>query len=164
MFRYTILVSIIATNVCLANPNTTTGAKTPPGLAAIVGTFDCVTHGSDGVVWHFHSVNHAWGSWVRADTTFAPQNGQPADTASTFVGFDAAAKRWNIISIDTDGSYYTRYSTSRAFDGSHWVDGYPADGAKAHIRAQGGRQYVFELISPGQDGHGQTSTTTCTRV
>lgn len=158
------VLSLGAAGICLARSGIGAVPTSPPELAAIVGTFNCTTHDSAGAVWHFHSVNKAWGKWVRADTTFPPQHGQPADTASTFVGFDAQTQRWNIVSIDTDGSYYTRYSTSKTFDGSHWLDGYPADGAKALIRVQGRQQYTFELMSPGKKGRIETSDTTCKRA
>jgi hypothetical protein len=164
MLRRTMLTSVILASACFASPDISVSAAPAVGLAAIIGTFSCVTHDDGGGVWRFHSSNHAWGAWVRADTSFAPQNGQPADTASTFVGFDATAKRWNIISIDADGSYYTRYSSSRVFDGSHWSDGYPADGAKAVIRVRGNRQYTFELVTSVKNGHAETAETVCTRI
>jgi hypothetical protein len=163
MLRRVLLVSIVGASACFASPDVGAGVKLAPGLSSIVGTFDCVTHASGGVVWRFHSVNRAWGAWVRADTTFAPQNNQPGDIASTFVGYDAQAKRWNIISIDTDGSYYTRYSRSGAFDGSQWADGDPADGGKAVIRVHGGEQYTFELVVR-RNGRDETSVTVCTRA
>lgn len=105
-----------------------------------------------------------WGAWLRADTTFAPQNGQPKDVAQTFVGFDSAAKRWNIVSIDADGSYYTRYSTSREFDGSHWADGYPADGGRAVIGTPNPRQYTFDFTGRPSNGRTDVSHTVCTRL
>lgn len=160
MCQRVLFVSILAASACLASSNVSADAATPSGLEAIVGTFNCVTHESGGTVWHFHSVNRAWGAWVRVETSFAPQNGQPADSASVFVGFDAKAKQWNIISADIDGSYYTRSSRSRAFDGSHWVDRYPADGAKAVVGLRGKQQYTFDLVSTGA----KSSHTVCTRV
>jgi len=104
-----------------------------------------------------------WGAWLRADTAFAPQNGQPKDVAQTFVGFDSGTKRWNIVSIDADGSYYTRYSGSRAFNGSHWVDGYPADGGSAVIGTPNPRQYTFDFTGRPAKGHQDVSHTVCTR-
>lgn len=164
MWQRVLLLSLLTASACLANLEVSADTVTPPGLDAIVGTFDCVTHESSGTVWRFHSVNRAWGPWVRVNTTFAPQNGQPADSASVFVGFDAKAKQWNIIAIDIDGSYYTRSSASKAFDGSHWVDVYPADGAKAIVGLRGKRQYTFDLVTAGPKGHAPTSHTLCTRV
>jgi hypothetical protein len=135
----------------------------PSKVAGIVGSFECVTHGSDGLTWRFRSVNQPWGSWVRADTTFAPQNGRPRDTGSTFVGFDNDAKRWNIIAIDSGGSYYTRYSKSPSFNGSHWIDGYPADGARATIGVTAAG-YTFDLATPPERGRSGWSHTVCARA
>ncbi|HZT03216.1 MAG TPA: hypothetical protein VFA39_13215 [Steroidobacteraceae bacterium] len=164
MCQRVVFALILAASACVANFSTASAATTTPSeLEAIVGTFNCVTHASGGAIWRFHSVNRAWRGWVRADTTFAPQNGQPADAAFTFVGFDSNTKQWNIVSVDNDGSYYTRSSKSKSFDGSHWVDGYPADGARAVIRLRGKRQYTFDLASPGPKGRAETSNTVCTR-
>lgn len=164
MRQRVLFVSILAASASLANSDVRANPATPPGLEAIVGTFNCVTHESGGTIWHFHSVNQAWGAWVHVETTFAAQNGQPADEASVLVGFDAKAKQWNIISADSDGSYYTRSSRSQAFDGSHWVDRYPADGAKAVVALRGKRQYTFDLVSARTNGRAESSHTVCTRV
>jgi len=139
-------------------------APAQQGVRAIVGTYDCITHDSSGKTWRFRSVNTMWGAWLRAATTFAPQNGRPKDVGQTFVGFDSSAKRWNIVSLDADGSYYTRYSGSRAFTGSGWVDGYPADGGKAVIGMPSPRQYAFDFTGPGTNGHPDISHTICTRL
>jgi hypothetical protein len=155
------LVSLIAAIGLFGIPHAVRSA--PSKVAPIVGSFDCVTHGSNGLTWRFRSVNQPWGSWVRADTTFAPQNGRPRDTGSTFVGFDDDAKQWNIIAIDTAGSYYTRYSKSPSFNGSHWIDGYPADGARATI-ALTATGYTFDLTTPLEHGSSGWSRTACTRA
>jgi hypothetical protein len=75
------------------------------------------------------------------------------------LGFDAATKRWNIVSMSSDGSYYTRYSVSQALDGSRWRDGYPDDGGRAVITTPNPLQYVFDFTSRGSH-----SRTTCTRT
>lgn len=133
----------------------------PPSATSIVGTFNCLTRAGTAT-FHFHSENHPWGVWVRADTTFPTQGGQPADVSSTFVGYDSDAKQWNIISIDRAGSYYTRMSKSPAFSGSHWTDGYPADGGQAVITVTP-KQYSFDLTTPGTDGP-HISHTVCSRT
>jgi hypothetical protein len=133
------------------------------GVRAIVGTYDCVTHDSSGKTWRFRSVNAMWGAWLRAATTFSPQNGQPKQVSQTFVGFDSGAKRWNIVSIDAGGSYYTRSSGSRDFTGSQWTDGYPADGGKAVIGTPSLREYTFDFTGPKTSGHSDISHTVCTR-
>jgi hypothetical protein len=147
---------------------TISGAGASPvrasALSAIIGTFDCVTLDGDKIS-HFHSVNVAWGAWVRADTLFAPQNGQPEDRRSVFVGYDVSAKRWNIVALDMDGTYYTRYSRSPYLNGSRWLNSYPVDNAKAIIRTYGGSRYTFSLNQPATNGQpADSSMTTCTRV
>lgn len=161
MTRRFILVSLAAAVGLIGIPHAARSA--PSEVAAIVGSYNCVTHASDGLTWHFQSVNQPWGSWVRADTTFAPQNGRPRDSGSTFVGFDSNAKQWNIVAIDRGGSYYTRYSKSPSFDGSHWSDGYPADGARATIGVTAAG-YTFDLATPPEHGRSGWSHTVCTRA
>jgi hypothetical protein len=155
------LASLVAAIGLLGMPHVVCAA--PSNVSAIVGSYDCVTHGSDGLTWRFHSENRTWGSWVRADTIFAPQNRHPRDTGSTFVGFDEDAKQWNIVAIDTGGSYYTRYSRSPSFNGSHWMDGYPADAARATIGVTASG-YTFDLVTPPKHGRTGWSHTVCTRA
>jgi hypothetical protein len=99
-FRLVSLATLVTIFELLAVPTPVlVSAAAQPGLASIIGTFNCITHENTGTIWRFHSVNLAWGDWVRADTTFAPQNGKPADTASTYVGFDAASRLHEIQQI-----------------------------------------------------------------
>jgi hypothetical protein len=134
-----------------------------PGVRAIAGTYTCVTHDVSGQTWRFTSVNTMWGEWLRAETTFAPQNGQRKRAGQTFVGFDAAAKRWNIVSLDAGGSYYTRSSASPEFPKSRWVDGFPADGGTAVIGTPRPGQYTFDFTAGGTNGRRDVSHTVCTR-
>lgn len=127
---------------------TATAATHPQQVHSLVGTYACVNRESTGTVWRFTSINEPYGAWLRASSTFAAQNGQPAQTAVTFVGYDAQAKQWNIVSISNDGSYYTRASTSRVLNGSRWTDAYPADGAKAIITIPSAGTYTFDLTTP----------------
>jgi len=66
MSQRVLFASIIAASACLTNSTVSAATPTPSGLEALVGTFNCVTHASGGTVWRFHSVNRAWGGWVRA--------------------------------------------------------------------------------------------------
>lgn len=159
-FRITILGLAFFASLCsVAAP-----ASPASALGKMVGTFNCLTKGSDGRTWHFHSVNQMWSArWMRADTTFAPQNGQPKDTASTYVGYDSLAKRWNIVSVDTAGTYFTRYSFSPTIDRSRWSDGYPPDTTKAVLRVAGTPGYVFDTTTPAAKGPANWSHTVCTR-
>jgi hypothetical protein len=93
--------------------------------------FECITRDSQSQTWRLLTVNKPFGAWLRLDAMYPAQHGQPAGSAITLVGFDKSTKRWNIVSVDGDGTYYTRYSTSRDFNGSRWIDGDPADGGRA---------------------------------
>jgi hypothetical protein len=136
-------------------------AAMPPAQQArqLVGTYACINHESSGTVWRFTTVNEPFGAWLRASSNFAPQNGQPAQTAVTYVGYDPGSKQWNIVSVSNGGSYYTRASTSRDLNGSRWTDAYPADGAKAIIRIPSPTEYTFDLTTP----QGAGSHVVCTR-
>ncbi len=136
-----------------------TAATQTQQVHGLVGTYACVNHESTGTTWRFTSVNEPYGAWLRASSTFAPQNGQPAQTAVTYVGYDPDAKQWNIVSVSNGGSYYTRASASHALDGSRWTDAYPADGAKAIIRTPNATEYTFDLTTP----QGARSHVVCTR-
>ncbi len=74
---------------------------------------------------------------------FPAENGQRAQMAVTFVGFDPDAKRWNIAVVNDGGSCYTRYGSSPDFNGSRWVDGYPADGGQAITTLGSGKLFRF---------------------
>ncbi len=136
---------------------------TQVAIPDLLGTFSCTQHDRSGTTWHFRSINQPFGSFVRADTVFAPQNGQPADYASTYVGYEAGAKHWNIVSVDQDGTYFTRYSSSRDFNGAQWTDRYPADGSSAVVLLDK-RGYKFKLTGHDKSGRTFTSNTVCVRV
>lgn len=146
---------LIAAAILLA----ATAATQSQEVYGLIGTYSCINHESTGTVWRFTSVNEPYGAWMRASSTFAAQNGQPAQTAVTFVGYDAQAKQWNIVSVSDNGTYYTRASTSRELNGSRWTDAYPADGAKAIIRMPSATEYTFDLTTP----QGVRSNVVCTR-
>jgi hypothetical protein len=130
----------------------------------MTGTYHCVVQDNAHKVWHFISVNSLWGAWLHLDITYPPQNGQPKDVAVTYLGFDPAAKRWNIVSPDEDGSYFTRYSTSQALNGSRWIDGYPADGRHAVLRIPRVGQYTFDLWTSKRSNNAPDFRVVCNRV
>lgn len=157
-------VCIALALACVAGATSPAWAQPPSTnrLKGIVGTYNCVTRQAGQPIVRFTSRNTAWGAWVRADTVFPRQQATPeGNIASTFVGFDESAKRWNIVAIDKDGSYYTRLSTSRTFNASRWIDGFPADGGTAIINVVNGSRYTFDFTPKG-DPKG-ISHTICTR-
>jgi hypothetical protein len=149
----------------LAMPAVAVRAAPTPAQAvhALAGTYQCVDRESTGRTWRFVTVNKPYESWLQLNATYPAQNGAPRGTAITFLGFDADAKRWNIIAVSGTGSYYTRYSTSPALDGSKWTDGFPADGGRATIRTFGSGRYTFELTTPAKTGPATSSDVVCTR-
>jgi len=145
------------------------GASAPPSRAgqavrSLVGTYRCVDHDSTGQTWKFTSINDMFGAWLRVHAVHPPQNGAAADTATVFVGYDNSDRRWNIVSVDADGSYYTRSSRSGAFDGSRWQDDYPRDGGRAVVRTFGSSRYSFDFTLPTTKGAAVESHVVCTRA
>lgn len=138
---------------------------TQPSLESIVGTYSCLTDSGGKVVGRFQSDNAIWGSWLRVNTTSPPQRGRTPVLGRVFLGYDANAKRWSIVGVDSTGAYWTRHSTATIFDGSHWLDSDPADGGRAVIRVlHSGKQYTFDLASPAANDTLDRSHTVCTRT
>ena len=135
-----------------------------PAPPPIAGTYQCVNHETGGTVWRFTSNNTIYGPWLVAHSTFVAQNGQPAQTGVTYVGYDSDAKRWNIVSVSSTGSYYTRSSRSPDVNGSRWIDDYPNDGARAVIRIYGAQKYTFDLVAPQNKGLAVESHVVCTHT
>ncbi|HEV3195930.1 MAG TPA: hypothetical protein VGZ06_07300 [Candidatus Cybelea sp.] len=106
----------------------------------LTGRYECRQRDSGGQTWRLLTVNRPYGSWLRLDATYPAQNGQPA------------------------GSYYTRYSTSRDFNGSQWIDGDPADGGKAVVKVISSAEYTFDFASPTGPGKTARSHTVCTKT
>ncbi len=142
-----------------------TVAITPaPNAQVLTGTYACNDTDNQGPSWHFTSENVAFGEWVRAKTSFAAQNGAAAHVSQAFVGYDRDAKRWNIVVVNDDGSYYTRYSTSAQLDGSHWTDLEPADGGRAVITVPNPKQYVFDFHQALKGGKTEHQRVVCTKT
>ena len=142
----------------------TTATAPPQSSHALVGTYTCRENDSPGPKWHFTSVNTPFGGWVRARASAPAQNGQPAGVSDAFVGYDRNAKRWNIVVVNDDGSYYTRESSSSALDGSQWKDRDPADGGQAEITLPNPNQYVFDFRQTQKDGKIMHQRVVCTKT
>jgi hypothetical protein len=135
-----------------------TAATTEQQAHGLAGTFACVTRDTNRTVWRFTTLNEPFGAWLRLRASFPPQNGLPARSAYTYLGYDAGGNRWNIVSLSSAGTYYTRYSTSRSLNGSHWIDDHPADGGTALLEVPTSSEYIFNFSSPRD-----SSITTCAR-
>lgn len=141
-----------------------TAVRAQPAPPPMAGAYQCVNRETGGVVWRFASNNTIDGPWLVVHTTFAPQNGQGAQKGVTYVGYDSDAKRWNIVAIQSTGSYYTRSSTSTDINGSRWTDGYPSDGGRAVLRIPSTQKYTFDLVTPQDKGPAVESHVVCTHT
>jgi hypothetical protein len=161
------LVVVVSSGILWATCGAIASAASPtPGQAVqlLAGTYQCVDRESTGRTWKFTSVNDTFGTWLRVHATYPPQNGSAADKKTVFVGYDSSDKRWNIVGVDVDGSYYTRSSRSSTFDGSRWTDDYPGDGGKAVVRTFGSARYTFDFTLPTAKGSSVESHVVCTRI
>lgn len=85
-------------------------------MQSLVGTWNCISHGSDKKTYRETDTDAMYGNWLRIDASYPAQNGQPAGTGVTFFGYDSKNKRWVVTGVGTDGSYFTASSTSPAFN------------------------------------------------
>jgi hypothetical protein len=155
----------LSTLAILALLGASQASNNPTNLSieAMSGTFRCVTAGEPA--WAFTTVNASYGTWLRLEAAYPAQNGSPSGKATTFLGRDVKARRWEIVAVRDNGSYYTRYSDSADLNGSRWIDERPADGARAVIVVLSERQYRFDLTVPGSNGGAASSSKTlCSRI
>ncbi len=140
------------------------GATTPPAkqVAALVGTWTCVTQTSNHRTYREKDVYAMFGPWVRDVGTYPAAYGQPAGTLVGYVGYDAKHRRWISTSVDTGSGYALYYSTSPSLDGSRWSDGYPRGSGGAVFRLHGTTQYTLDA-SGTSHGKAFTSHQVCTR-
>ncbi|MBV8116951.1 MAG: hypothetical protein JOZ01_03175 [Candidatus Eremiobacteraeota bacterium] len=132
-------------------------------LQRLAGTWTCVTHGSDNTTFRETDVDTMFANWLSISSTYPAQNGQPGGSGSTYLGYDSKNKRWVITGVGTDGSYFTAYSNSRNYDGSHWVDAYPADGGTAVIHMPASNRYMLDSSLPNAQGKIVVEHAVCTR-
>lgn len=132
-------------------------------LHNLIGSWSCTGHDSMHHTWRESDTYTMWGMWLRGDSSYPAQNGEPAGTGISLVRYDSHAGHWLIVGADTGGTAFTATSSSHAFDGSHWVDAYPADNGWANIHVNGMNAWTID--SSGPDGHGHTvvSHEVCTR-
>lgn len=138
------------------------GPEQQATVKALTGNWTCVTHGSDGKTWRESDVNTMWGRWLKVSGTYSAQNGEPAGNDMTFFGYDDKHGRWIVSTVDSAGFYGLNYSTSSAWAGSKWHDGYPNDGGGATVSVSK-NQFVIDGSGPNDQGKTITSHQVCTR-
>lgn len=148
----------------LAAGGSSAGSMTPAQtMHALLGHWTCVTQDSTHHTTRETDTYQMWGAWLHDASSFPAQNGSPAGQGESFIRYDSSAGRWVITGVDTMGVYFTASSSSHTFNGSHWVDNYPADGGWANLHMTSANQVILD--SSGPDGHGHTVTShqVCTR-
>jgi hypothetical protein len=155
-----IAICALASSAGFASAATSSQQATVQGL---VGNWTCITHESDNKTFRESDIDTMYGNWIRVNSSYPAQNGQPAGTGATFLGYDARNKRWIVTGVGTEGSYFTAYSNSPNYDGSKWVDAYPNDHGTALVHVISSTQYSLDTTNPGAQGKTVTAHTVCTR-
>lgn len=132
-------------------------------LRSFVGSWTCLTHSSDNMTFHESDVDTMYGNWLKVDSEYPAQNGQPAGTGVTFFGYDPKNKRWIVTGVGNEGSYFTAYSNSPNYDGAKWIDAYPNDHGTAIVHVTSNNRYTLDTTAPGAAGKTMTQHAVCTR-
>ncbi|MBV9056646.1 MAG: hypothetical protein JO078_03150 [Candidatus Eremiobacteraeota bacterium] len=132
-------------------------------IRGFVGSWTCVTHSSDNKTYRETDTDTMYGDWLRVNSSYPAQNGAPASTGTTFLGYDSKKKQWVATGVGTDGSYFTAVSTSPQFNDSHWSDQYPADHGTAVLRMTQSTQYSMDTQTPNGKGKMMTDHEVCVR-
>lgn len=147
--------------------STLAGASAAPStqlttLQGLVGTWTCVTQ-VGGTMYHETDVDGMYGKWLKIESSYPAQGGQPPTTGTTFFGYDSKHARWVVTGLGEDGSYFTAISTSPKYDGSTWTDVFPADHGTAVIHMPSNARYTLDAKVPGDQGKMETTHAVCTR-
>jgi hypothetical protein len=139
------------------------GSSQQATVQSFVGTWNCVTHTSENKIYRETDTDTMFGNWLRIDTDYPAQNGQPGAKGVGFFGYDAKQGRWYVASVDTMGGYSSAYSTSKSLGGSKWHDGYPNNNGSATV-SMSKNQYTVDNKGAGMHGNVVTSHEVCTRA
>ena len=152
-------VAAFVSTFATASATPTMQASTLQGIA---GTWTCITQ-AGGKTYHETDVDSMYGKWLKIESTYPAQNGDPASTGMTFLGYDSKRGHWVVTGLGADGSYFTATSTSPKYDGSTWTDAFPADHGTAVIHMPSNARYTLDASQPGDKGKMETSHSVCTR-
>jgi hypothetical protein len=162
-FRHAGAAAIAAFALVAISAATAAASPQQATVQSFVGTWNCVTHTSDNKTYHETDTDTMFGNWLKIDSTYPAQGGQPAATGVGFFGYDAKQGRWYVTNIDTLGNYSSNYSTSKSLGGSSWHDGYPNNGGSATVSVSK-NQYAVDGKSAGPNGKTMTTHEVCTRA
>ncbi|MBV9276673.1 MAG: hypothetical protein JOZ97_00395 [Candidatus Eremiobacteraeota bacterium] len=153
---FALLFLTISTSLAGSSPQQST-------IRGFVGSWTCITHSSDNKTYRETDTDTMYGDWLRVNSSYPAQNGAPASTGTTFLGYDSRKKLWVATGVGTDGSYFTSVSTSSQFNDSHWSDQYPADHGTAVLRMTQSTQYSMDTQTPNGKGKMMTDHEVCVR-
>jgi hypothetical protein len=132
-------------------------------VQGLVGTWNCITHTSDHKTYRGTDVDTMYGRWLKIESAYPAQNGEPAGTAQIFFGYDSKHNRWIVGGVDTGGNYFMNYSNSTNFDGSQWHDGFPNQHGSAVVSLTPYTRYTVDSKGPNEQGKMVTSHEVCTK-
>ena len=104
-----------------------------------------------------------YGNWLKIESAYAAQPGQPASSSVSYAGYDGKHHHWIITGVGTDNSYFLATSNSPAWDGAKWTDVYPADHGTAITHGPSGGKYTLVSSGPGPSGKMMTYSSVCTK-
>lgn len=157
--------AVIGVGAFAASLATASAAMSPQQttLQSFVGTWKCVTRGSDNKAFDETDTDTMYGNWLKIEAAYPAQAGQPAITSTSYAGYDAKRHHWIITGVGTDNSYFTATSTSSTWDGAKWTDVYPVDHGTAVTHGPSGGKYTLVSSGPGPSGKMMTYTSACTK-
>jgi hypothetical protein len=161
-YRHTAIpgVAILA---LLVIPAVTSASSQQAAVQDLAGTWTCVTHSSDGKTYQATVVDTMYGKWLKVDSTYPAENGEPAGTGQAYFGYDPKHSRWIFNGVNTSGEYFTNYSSSTNLDGSQWHDGYPNMGGSAVVHLTSHTKYTVDSKGPNERGKMITEHEVCTK-
>jgi hypothetical protein len=162
-FRYIAMAGIAVFALFVAPSSLSAAAPQQATVEGLVGSWSCVSHTSDNKTYRGSDVDTMYGKWLKINSTFPAQNGEPAGTEQAFFGYDSKHGRWIVTGVGTGGDYFMNYSNSSNFDGSQWYDGFPNNhgSAVAHLTAY--TRYTVDSKGPNAQGKIVTEHEVCTR-
>ena len=149
-------VATLAMAAAATSPQQTT-------LQGFVGTWKCVTHASGNITFSETDTDTMFGNWLKIESVYPAQAGQPATSGVTYAGYDAKKHQWVTTGVGTDNSYFVATSTSPTWDGAKWTDVYPADHGTAVTHGPSGGKYTLVSSGPGASGKMMTYSSVCTK-
>jgi hypothetical protein len=144
-------------------PAVISAASPQATVQGLVGNWSCISHSSDNKTYRATDVDTMYGKWLKIDSTYPAQNGEPAGTEQAFFGYDSKHGRWIVTGVSTSGEYFMNYSNSTNFNGSQWYDGFPNQHGSAVVGLTPYTRYTVDSKGPNEQGKTITTHEVCTK-